>query len=122
MSQACRSGSNSTKYLMTEQTQITDEQAQEMRTRLAHYERQKAYEAALQRHEVYLAIKPLVESDAFIDVHEQITAIRNDGPKDDSFFGIAIEAIYNGMTGLGLQVANWTAPVDPDAPTPVANA
>ena len=122
MSQACRSGSNSTKYLMTEQTQITDEQAQEMRTRLAHYERQKAYETALQRHEVYLAIKPLVESDAFIDLHEQIAAIRNDGPRDDSFFGIAIEAIYNGMTGLGLQVANWTAPADPDAPTPVANA
>lgn len=93
-----------------------------MPTRLAHYERQKAYEAALQRHKVYLAIKPLVESDAFIDLHEQIAAIRNDGPRDDSFFGIAIEAIYNGMTGLGLQVANWTAPVDPDAPTPVANA
>lgn len=95
---------------------ITDQQAQEMREALARYERQKAYEAALLRHAVYLAIKSLVESDEFISVHQQIVELRANGPTDDMFFGLGMDAIYNGMTNLGTQVANWQAPVDPNAP------
>lgn len=96
---------------------ITDAQAAEMREQLAAYERQKAYEAALARHEVYLGIKPLVDSEAFISIHQQIEDFRANGPKDDSYFGVAIEAIYQGMTALGIQIANWTEPTAPAAPT-----
>jgi hypothetical protein len=93
---------------------ITDEQAAQMREQLATWERQKAYQAALARHQLYLAVKPIVESEAFIDIHQQLTELRANGPKDDSFFGIGIEAVYQGMTGLGINVAQW---VDPTAPT-----
>mgnify|MGYP005984153955 CR=1 FL=1 len=95
---------------------INDEQAAEMREQLAAYERRKAYEAALARHQVYLAIKPLVDSQAFISIHQQIDQFRAEGPKDDSYFGVGIEAIYQGMTALGIQVANWTEPTEPAAP------
>lgn len=71
---------------------ITDEQAAAMREQLAAYERQKAYEASLARHQVYLAVKPIVESDAYIGIHQQLSELRANGPKDDSFFGISIEA------------------------------
>ena len=101
---------------------ITDEQAQAMRDQLAAYEQQKAFEAAERRHQVYLAIKPLVESEEFILVHEQITALRENGPKDDSFFGIGLDAVYHGMTGLGVNVANWQAPVSPNTPVPLPPA
>lgn len=102
---------------MAQETNIpTDEQADAMREQLARYERQKAYEAAMSRNALYLAIKPLVESEEFIALHQQITSIRDNGPKDDMFFGIGLEAIYNGMTNLGIQCANWQEPVDPNAP------
>lgn len=102
---------------MAQETNIpTDEQANAMREQLARYERQKAYEAAMARNALYLALKPLVESDEFIALHQQITDIRDNGPKDDMFFGIGLEAIYNGMTNLGIQCANWQEPVDPNAP------
>lgn len=98
---------------------ITDEQATEMRQQLAAYEAQKAYEAQLARHKVYLAAKPIVESDAFVAIHQQLADLRANGPKDDSFFGIAIEAIYQGMTGLGINVATWVGPIAPErASTP----
>ncbi|NLS28149.1 hypothetical protein S2M10_31580 [Sphingomonas sp. S2M10] len=96
---------------------ITDEQAAEMREQLAVYEREKAYQAALARHQVYLAVKPLVESEAFIGIHQQLADIRANGPKDDSFFGIGIEAVFQGMTGLGINVANWVEPVAPTSTT-----
>jgi hypothetical protein len=94
----------------------TDEQANAMREQLSRYERQKAYEAAMARNALYLALKPLVESDDFIALHQQITDLRDNGPKDDMFFGIGLEAIYNGMTNLDIQCANWQEPVDPNAP------
>jgi len=100
---------------------ITDEQAATMREQLAAYERQKAYEASLARHQLYLAVKPIVESDAFIDVHQQLAEIRANGPKDDSFFGIGIEAIYQGMTGLGINVVQWVEPIDPAQGTAAAS-
>lgn len=101
---------------MTDTTTITDEQAQAMRDQLALYERRKAYQAALLRDAVFEALLPIVNSDAFQSVHQQITALRETGPKDDAFFGIGIDAVFHGMTSLGRQVASWTTPVDPDAP------
>ncbi len=95
---------------------LTPELEQEYREALAKQEQMRAYQAAVLRHQVYLAIAPLVNSAEFIAVHKQITALRETGPKDDMFFGIGLDAIYNGMTNLGTQVANWTAPVDPNAP------
>ncbi|WP_242152602.1 hypothetical protein [Sphingomonas sp. BAUL-RG-20F-R05-02] len=95
---------------------ITDDQAAALREQLALYERQKAYQAALARNALCLVLKPIVESEEFIDLHQKISDIRDNGPKDDMFFGIPLDAIFNGMTGLGIQVANWTAPVDPNAP------
>ncbi|KTF70688.1 hypothetical protein ACNFJ7_02265 [Sphingomonas sp. HT-1] len=103
-------------------TVITDEQAAVMREQLAAYERQKAYEAALARHQLYLALLPLVNSDHFIAIHQQLSAIRSDGPKNDSFFGVSLEAIYQGMTSMGVQVANWVEPVAPTPATPEAEA
>ncbi len=102
------------------QTIITDEQAAELRQQLAAYEQQKAYEAALARQAVYLAVKPIVESDAFIAIHQQLSELRANGPKDDSFFGIGIEAVYQGMTGLGINVATWVEPVAPTTAQPPA--
>jgi hypothetical protein len=102
---------------MTDTTSIpTDEQANAMREQLARYERQKAYDAAMARNALYLALKPLVESDEFIAVHQAVAAIQENGPKDDMFFGIGLSAVYNGMTNLGIQCANWQEPVDPNAP------
>ncbi|WP_313534407.1 hypothetical protein [Sphingomonas sp.] len=103
-----------------DQTIITDEQAADMRAKLAAYERQKAYEAAQARHQLYLAVKPIVESDAFISIHQQLAELRANGPKDDSFFGIGVEAIYQGMTGLGINVAQWIAPMPPSSAEPPA--
>ncbi|WP_084581793.1 hypothetical protein [Sphingomonas azotifigens] len=99
---------------------ITDEQAAEMRLQLAAFDRQKAYDAALARHQVYLAIKPIVDSDAFIAIHQQLADFRANGPKDDSYFGIGIEAVYQGMTGLGINVAQWVEPTPPVTLQPAA--
>lgn len=101
---------------MSETNIITSEQAQEMRKALAAYEQNEAYKIALKRHELFALLQPIVDSDDFISIHEQVSELRNNGPKDDMFFGIGLEAIYNGMTNLGIQVANWTTPVDPSAP------
>jgi len=102
---------------MTDNTTIpTDEQANAMRDQLARYERQKAYEAAMARNELYRALLPIVNSDEFVSLYQQIADIRDNGPKDDMFFGIGLEAIYNGMANLGIQCANWQEPVDPNAP------
>lgn len=107
---------------MTNTLPLTPEQEQEYREALAKQEQMRAYQAALLRHQLYLALKPIVDSDEFIDLHEKITALRNTGPKDDAFFGIGVDAVYNGMTNLGIQCANWTAPVDPNATTPTPPA
>lgn len=101
---------------MTDTTTITDEQAQAMRDQLALYERRKAYQAAQARDALYQVLKPIVESEEFIALHQQMADINANGPHDDNFFGIGVSAVYNGMTNLGIQCANWTTPVDPDAP------
>lgn len=102
---------------MTDNTSIpSDEQAQAMRQALARYEQQKAYEAALKRQALYEQIAPIVNCEEFIHVFEQIKTVRENGPTDDMFFGIGVDAIYNGMLNLGIQCANWQAPVDPNAP------
>lgn len=99
---------------------LTPEQEQEYREALARQEQMRSYQAALARHQVYLVIKPLIDSEEFISVHQKIAEFRNTGPKDDAFFGMGVETIYSGMTNLGIQVANWTAPIDPTAPVEVA--
>lgn len=107
---------------MTDNTlPLTPELEQEYREALAKQEQMRAYQAALLRHAVYLAIEPIVNSEEFISLHQQISAVRDIGPKDDMFFGIGLDAIYNGMTNLGIQVANWTAPIDPNAPAQVVD-
>ena len=107
---------------MTNTLPLTPELEQEYREALAKQEQMRAYQAALIRHQLYLALKPIVDSDEFISIHQQITALRDTGPKDDMFFGIGLDAVYNGMTNLGIQVANWTAPIDPNASTPTPPA
>jgi hypothetical protein len=102
---------------MTDTTSIpTAEEAAAMRMSLARFDQNEAYRFAMERHALYLALKPLVESDEFIAVHQAIAAIQENGPKDDMFFGIGLSAVYSGMTNLGIQCANWQEPVDPNAP------
>ena len=101
---------------MTDTTIPTDAQANAMREQLARYERQKAYEAALTRDALFQVLEPVVNSAEFVAIHAQIKDIYENGPKDDQFFGIGLSAIYNGMTNLGIQCANWQTPVDPSAP------
>ena len=91
----------------------TDEQAQEARLQLARYEQQKAYEAAVRRHELFLVIKPVIESEAYMEVHQQLSQLREQGHEDDGFFSNGIDAIYHSMTGLGLTASQWSEPVAP---------
>lgn len=107
---------------MTNTLPLTPEQEQEYREALAKQEQMRAYQAALIRHQLYLVLAPIVQSDEFVDLHQQITALRDTGPKDDAFFGIGVDAIYHGMTNLGIQVANWQTPIDPNAPLPTPPA
>lgn len=107
---------------MTNSTTITDAEYEAALAVVAMKDRQRQEEIARQRQALFEAVRPLVESEEFIAVHEQVVALRNDGPKDDSFFGIQLEAVYNGMTGLGIQVANWHPIVTDPAPQPVLPA
>lgn len=101
---------------------ITDAEAAQMREQLAAYERQKAYEVALERHQLYLALRLIVDSDEFISLRQQLTQLRATGAQDDGLFGIGLEAMYQGMASLGIQVANWVEPVAPTPATPEAEA
>lgn len=112
--------------MTTETPILTDAEANEVRQQLYRYENQKAYEAALKRHDAYLAVEPIVSSPEFETLRAMVLALRETGPKDDGYFGIGIEAVHNGMTNLGIQVANWKPPVDPnatvEAPAPTPDA
>lgn len=101
---------------MSDNTPITDEQYQQALAVVATMERQKQEEIARRRQAVYELVKPIVESDAFISIHEQVSILRDTGPKDDYFFSLSLDAIYNGMTNLGINVTNWVPPVTGPAP------
>jgi hypothetical protein len=101
---------------MSDTTPITAEQAQAMRQQLALYERREAYKSAMLSNAIYAAIKPIVDSPEFIALHEQLVAIRASKPENEHYFGLGLDAICNGMLSLGTSCANWSTPVDPDAP------
>lgn len=101
---------------MTNQSNITDEQYQAALAIQAAYDRQRQEEIAAKRQVFYDAVRPLVESAEFIAVHEQIVELRKQGLSDNGFFDLQLDAAYNGMTGLGIQVANWH-PIEPQQAT-----
>ncbi|MCI1143231.1 hypothetical protein MOP88_14420 [Sphingomonas sp. WKB10] len=101
---------------MTDNTTISDEEYQKATATKARYESQQAYKRALVRQTVYDQVKPIVTSAAFLELQTAIKTLRETGPQDDHFFSMGVEAIYNGMNNLRLNVENWSTPVDPDAP------
>lgn len=102
---------------------ISDAEEQVMREAIALKERYRVYQSDLVKDQVYRAIKPLIESDEFMALHQQIADLWNNGPRDDHYFSMGIESVFNGMTLMGTYAANWTTPIDPTAPpapTPTA--
>lgn len=97
---------------MANQTTISDAEYEQALAIIAMKDRQRQEEIARKRQVFYDAVRPLVESAEFITVHEQIVELRNQGLNDNGFFDLQLDAAYNGMTGLGIQVANWH-PIEP---------